>query len=312
MAKIILLNACLRYPTEAKIPHHIFSLSEAAVKDAHENERHALFAHNKDYMMRTYPSGIRVNSSNLDPSFFWRQGIQIVALNWQNCDKGMMLNKGMFAGSRGWVLKSPEYRGVAPASEPSGAAPSRETQAASANSDGKKLSAVPSFRRTLHLSIEVYAGQNIPLPKGDSHDRSFRPYVSCQLHVEQPKDSIHASAKDNDSNDGGSVKYKTKTKSCSGADPDFGGQMLQFSSAPGVLEELSFVRSVNSNKACSFCFSWADKCFLPMLLFSISYRLGFTPGIASGNPHTPAWPLSFSGESERISSNRPCHVRGRS
>src|SRR5262245_32388569 len=98
---------------EASLPTHIFSLSEAAVKEAHENERAALFAHNRDFLMRTYPSGIRVNSSNLDPSFNWRQGVQVVALNWQNCDKGMMLNRGMFAGTNGWVLKPPEYRGTA-------------------------------------------------------------------------------------------------------------------------------------------------------------------------------------------------------
>jgi hypothetical protein len=55
--------------------------------------------------MRTYPSGLRVNSSNLDPTVFWRKGIQIVALNWQNWDEGMMLNEAMFAGTSGYVLK---------------------------------------------------------------------------------------------------------------------------------------------------------------------------------------------------------------
>ncbi|PGH17217.1 hypothetical protein AJ80_04926 [Polytolypa hystricis UAMH7299] len=209
---------------EARVPTHIFSLSEQAVKGAHENERKALFDHNRDYMMRTYPSGIRVNSSNLDPSFFWRQGIQVVALNWQNCDKGMMLNEGMFAGHRGWVLKPTEYRGKAWAAD-----------------HPAKKDAV-THRRTLHLSIEIYAGQSIPLPKGDEHDRSFRPYVTAKIHVERPKDSIHTTEKDKDSNDGGSSKYKRRTKSSSGSDPDFGGQTLQFPSAPGVLEELSFLR----------------------------------------------------------------------
>ncbi|EFR02177.1 1-phosphatidylinositol-4,5-bisphosphate phosphodiesterase 1 [Nannizzia gypsea CBS 118893] len=200
---------------EAKIPHHIFSLSEAAVKSAHEKERQALFEHNKDFMMRTYPSGMRVDSSNLDPSFAWRQGIQVVALNWQNCDKGMMLNKGMFAGSGGWVLKPSEYRGSA------------------------GVQASMSVRRNVILSIEIYAGQNIIAGDGKSNPKSFHPYVACHLHVERPKDSIHATSKDYDSSD---PNYKCRTKTCSGADPDFGGQILQFPSAPGILEELSFVR----------------------------------------------------------------------
>ncbi|EEP76560.1 conserved hypothetical protein [Uncinocarpus reesii 1704] len=213
---------------EAAIPTHIFSLSEAAVRDAHESQRQALFNHNKNFMMRAYPSGMRVNSSNLDPSFYWRQGIQIVALNWQNCDKGMMLNKGMFARSKGWVLKPEEYRGDAWA----------ERQNAAKSGSG------PSRRHTLHLSVQIYAGQNIPLPKGDEHDRSFRPYVSCQLHVERPKDSVHSKG---DGDDSGSAKYKRRTTTCSSADPDFGGQTLQFPSAPGVIEQLSFLRSVRNN-----------------------------------------------------------------
>lgn len=204
------------------MPTHIFSLSEAAVKDAHENQRKILFEHNKDFMMRAYPSGMRVNSSNLDPSFFWRQGIQIVALNWQNCDKGMMLNKGMFARSKGWVLKPEEYRGAAWRERLSLTGVKHETQ-----------------RHTVHLSIQIFAGQNLPLPKGDAHDRSFRPYVSCQLHVERPRDSIHSKG---ESDDSGSAKYKRRTTTCSSADPDFGGQTLQFPSAPGVIEQLSFLR----------------------------------------------------------------------
>ncbi|KAM5436924.1 hypothetical protein McanMca71_002042 [Microsporum canis] len=224
---------------EAKIPHHIFSLSEAAVKAAHEKERQALFDHNKEFMMRTYPSGMRVDSSNLDPSFAWRQGIQVVALNWQSCDKGMMLNKGMFAGSGGWVLKPPEYRGSTGCS--SSTSSSRQDQVATAVNEGcrKGVQVSMSVRRRVTLSIEIYAGQNIMAGDGKSNPKSFHPYVACHLHVERPKDSIHATSKDYDSSD---PNYKCQTKSCSGADPDFGGQILQFPSAPGILEELSFVR----------------------------------------------------------------------
>jgi phosphatidylinositol phospholipase C, delta len=75
---------------EATMPTHVFSLAEKAVVEVHEKEPTQLFEHNRKYMMRAYPSGLRIGSSNLDPAPFWRKGIQIVALNWQNWDEGMM------------------------------------------------------------------------------------------------------------------------------------------------------------------------------------------------------------------------------
>ena len=71
---------------EAKVPTHIFSLSEKRLEDVHEEDGVALFGHNKHFLMRTYPSGTRVSSSNLDPLAHWRKGVQIVALNWQRFD----------------------------------------------------------------------------------------------------------------------------------------------------------------------------------------------------------------------------------
>ena len=90
---------------EATMPTHIFSLSEKKVAEVHGKQAEKLFEHNLHYMMRTYPHGLRIGSSNLDPAPFWRKGIQVVALNWQNWDEGMMLNEGMFAGTHGYVLK---------------------------------------------------------------------------------------------------------------------------------------------------------------------------------------------------------------
>lgn len=92
---------------EAGMPTHIFSLSEKKVIDVHDEQADELFNHNRHFLMRTYPWGLRIGSSNLDPSVFWRKGIQVVALNWQRWDEGMMLNEGMFAGTGGYVLKPP-------------------------------------------------------------------------------------------------------------------------------------------------------------------------------------------------------------
>lgn len=95
---------------EAGMPTHVFSLSEKAVVEVHEKSARQLFDHNRRFLMRAYPSGLRIGSSNLDPVVFWRKGLQIVALNWQKWDQGMMLNEGMFAGTGGYVLK-PEGTG---------------------------------------------------------------------------------------------------------------------------------------------------------------------------------------------------------
>lgn len=90
---------------EAAMPNHIFSLSEKKFLDQHEDNGKELWEHNKYFLMRTYPKGLRITSSNLNPAPFWGGGAQIVALNWQETDEGMMLNEGMFAGTGGYVLK---------------------------------------------------------------------------------------------------------------------------------------------------------------------------------------------------------------
>ncbi|KAL2829736.1 PLC-like phosphodiesterase [Aspergillus cavernicola] len=201
---------------EAKVPGHVFSLSERAARQADEKYSKALFEHNRKYFMRIYPFGLRVTSSNMDPTFFWRRGAQIVALNWQNADKGMMLNQGMFAGEQGWVLKPQGYRSTEPES-------------------------APIARRKVDLSIEVLAGQNLALPPGDKNDKGFNPYVACYLHVETPDDAVNGPGGD-DSTDSEKVSYKRVIKSGEGANPDFGSQKLQFPTLSGVVEELTFVR----------------------------------------------------------------------
>ncbi|KAJ5198263.1 uncharacterized protein N7498_007380 [Penicillium cinerascens] len=200
---------------EAKSPLHVFSLSETAAREAQDTHRDALFEHNRSSMMRIYPYALRVTSSNLDPSFHWRRGAQLVALNWQNLDKGMMLNHGMFTGTRGWELKPPGYRSAQPAAQ--------------------------IIIRTLDLTLEVFAAQDLSLPQNDHVEKWFRPYVNCQLHVEEPESPI-ATGKDDASSESEKSSYRRCTKSSSGRNPDFKGQKLIFPTVAGVVEELSFLR----------------------------------------------------------------------
>ncbi|KAI5285560.1 hypothetical protein KEM54_000470, partial [Ascosphaera aggregata] len=161
---------------EAHLPNHIFSLSESKLLEYFHKDRKALFEHNRNFMMRTYPSQFRIRSSNPDPSFSWRQGVQFAALNWQSIDLGMMINHAMFEGTDGWVLKPQSYRG---------------------DSWRHGLKATETNpKKALNLIIDVYAGQNIPLPSRDTKPKKFHPYVTCQLHVERPKDSAQAESQE--------------------------------------------------------------------------------------------------------------------
>jgi phosphatidylinositol phospholipase C delta len=66
-------------------PEHIFSLSESAANrllksgDVLKN----LIQHTQKNLVRTYPKGLRVNSSNYAPHRYWAAGAQVVAINWQ-------------------------------------------------------------------------------------------------------------------------------------------------------------------------------------------------------------------------------------
>ncbi|KAI5923515.1 PLC-like phosphodiesterase [Camillea tinctor] len=226
---------------EATMPTHIFSLSESGVAEVHQNEAPRLFEHNRQYMMRTYPSGMRIGSSNLDPPVFWRKGIQIVALNWQKWDEGMMLNEGMFAGTGGYVLKPEGYRGKKVLAEvPSPAAQNSTTTTTTLTTP---LEAPKIQHQTLDLSITVYGAQNLPLPEEDDSAKGFKPYVKVEVHTEAPH--THLAPRSPSAKEGTKAKegeYKAKTKTQRGVNPDFGAEPLTFVCVPGVVPELAFVR----------------------------------------------------------------------
>lgn len=203
---------------EAAIPTHVFSLSEKTLLEVHETSPEILFHHNKHFFMRAYPKGLRINSGNLNPSLFWRAGVQIVALNWQRWDGGMMQNEAMFAGTGGWVLKPEGYRSVS-------SAPTQKHAIT---------------RHNLDLSIEFLAGQNIPLPPEEDDSNDFKPYVKVELHVEKPEER-EGGLSEGDAR-GSKAEYKKKTRTYRTTDPDFEREVVEFKDVGGVTEELTFVR----------------------------------------------------------------------
>lgn len=72
-------------------------------------KRHFLefLQHTETQLMRVYPAGIRIDSSNFNPLHFWAYGIQLVALNYQTDDIPTHLNYAMFETNQncGYVLK---------------------------------------------------------------------------------------------------------------------------------------------------------------------------------------------------------------
>ncbi|KAL2406612.1 1-phosphatidylinositol 4,5-bisphosphate phosphodiesterase 1 [Exophiala dermatitidis] len=229
---------------EASIPSHVFSLSENKVLYMHSDpyDGPALFDHNKKYLMRVFPKGTRISSSNTDPTFHWRQGAQMVALNWQKLDKGMMLNEGMFAGTKGWVLKPEGYR-------------CNKANSNEANAMDRATTAIQPKKQYLDLEIRLLAAQRLPLPAGkDTANASrMKPYVKFQLHVDthgppgQGKGSTglnQAQAEmDSGSGDEPDEKYYKRRSATSKSDsPDFCNEKISWLGVSEVEEELSFLR----------------------------------------------------------------------
>lgn len=94
---------------ESKTYNHCFSLSEKSansmLKDTSKAE--SLDKHNRKFLMRVYPSKIRLKSSNFIPLRYWAHGVQMVATNWQTYDLGQQINESFFetVQNRGYVLK---------------------------------------------------------------------------------------------------------------------------------------------------------------------------------------------------------------
>ncbi|KAI0357698.1 PLC-like phosphodiesterase [Trametes cingulata] len=149
---------------EQYAPEHIFSLSENTVNKLLKQGMMDLIKHNRTHLVRTYPKGTRIGSTNYEPHRYWSAGCQLVAINWQTFDLGYMINHAMFQrnGRAGYVLKPPALR----------------------NADKQLLA-----KRTKHLlSITVISAQQLPRPK-DSQGREIidksviDPFVEVSIHI---------------------------------------------------------------------------------------------------------------------------------
>jgi phosphatidylinositol phospholipase C, delta len=145
-------------------PEEMFSLSENNANKILKVGMIDLIKHTRGHLVRIYPKGTRVNSTNYEPHRYWSAGAQLVAINWQTTDLGYMINYAMFQrnGGCGYLLKPLPMR------EPHKGLLSRQTQ---------------------HLlEITVISAQHLPAPKDSSgrdlYDKFIvNPHVQVTVHV---------------------------------------------------------------------------------------------------------------------------------
>lgn len=64
-------------------PEHMFSLSETVANKMIKSGIQDLIKHCRTHLVRVYPKGLRLNSTNYEPHRYWSAGAQLVAMNWQ-------------------------------------------------------------------------------------------------------------------------------------------------------------------------------------------------------------------------------------
>ncbi|GBP65649.1 1-phosphatidylinositol 4,5-bisphosphate phosphodiesterase epsilon-1 [Eumeta japonica] len=98
---------CLNAPAVHHPCYRCSSVNEAIAKKICRKHPLAVVAHTETQLVRTYPAGLRIDSSNFDPVIFWSSGVQLVALNYQTEDAAMAINAAMFEsnGNLGYLRK---------------------------------------------------------------------------------------------------------------------------------------------------------------------------------------------------------------
>ena len=153
---------------ESKRFDHVYSFAERSFETiCRDSVSKAQFeVHNRRYLVRVYPSGFRLRSSNFDPNKFWRRGVQMAALNWQTYDIGMQMNQAMFAAGSdrtGYVLK-PETL--------------RVHDADADDDDGGKRK---MERKAVRFSVDMISAQQLPRPRSFGPDDNINPYVEIEM-----------------------------------------------------------------------------------------------------------------------------------
>eukprot|EP00743_Colponemidia_sp_Colp-15_P005877 GILK01006318.1.p1 GENE.GILK01006318.1~~GILK01006318.1.p1 ORF type:complete len:964 (+),score=217.74 GILK01006318.1:37-2892(+) len=140
------------------------SLTEAKIAKLGMKDGERLSNFHKRHISRIYPLGLRVDSSNYDPCPSWALGAQLVALNYQTSDLGMMYNEGKFlenGGPKGgYVLKPAVTRVDMYSFDPFNG---------------------PHLSTKKQLKIQVISAQQLPKPNNASKGEVIDPYVVLSI-----------------------------------------------------------------------------------------------------------------------------------
>lgn len=128
-----------------------------------ESEGNLFVKHNAKFLSRTYPGGIRVDSSNYNPQDAWNLGCQIVALNYQTDGQMMDLYRGKFSdnGNCGYLLKPSFMRDENTKFDPKADAP------------------VEGVNETI-VTIQLISGRQLPKPRKSKKNGVVDPYVQIE------------------------------------------------------------------------------------------------------------------------------------
>ena len=205
---------------ESKEHNHVFSLAERRFENLCKNPdtKVQLEKHNMRYLMRVYPSGYRIHSTNPDPLVFWRRGVQMVALNWQTYDLPMQMNEAMFASGSdklGYVLKPRELRESLSIQE--------EISEPSIHGLGKIQ------KKLIRFSVDIISAQQLPRPRGVAPDATLDPYVEIEMFCAEDKGKgvasgeggSDASARNGMSGIGSPLRRRTRVVQANGFNPVF-------------------------------------------------------------------------------------------
>ncbi|CAH0036299.1 unnamed protein product [Clonostachys rhizophaga] len=136
--------------------HHLINVSESGLKTHLPANKVPISIHNSRHLMRVFPKGTRITSSNLKPVPFWGLGAQVCALNWQTYGTSNQLNDALFFGTDGFVLKPEALR---------------------AGGSGNIATG-----RKKRLRLHVAGASNVPLQDDNDGDNAIKPYLTCNLY----------------------------------------------------------------------------------------------------------------------------------
>ncbi|KAI4382777.1 hypothetical protein MLD38_008695 [Melastoma candidum] len=101
------LDECLRVDPD-KVRR--LSLSEQQLEKAIETHGKAIVRFTQRNILRVYPKGVRIDSSNYNPLIGWSHGAQMVAFNMQGYGRSLWIMQGMFRANGGCgYVKKPDF-----------------------------------------------------------------------------------------------------------------------------------------------------------------------------------------------------------